>query len=93
MQNSEIDELKKALLQAEEKLAERDEAAIRMVDQMEELHENLAELDVRFERSEDMNAILRDDKEDLKREFEKEINDQKSNLVCLFIILYFYSVS
>lgn len=49
-QNQELEALRKSLADAETRLAEKDDAAMKMIDQMEELHENLAELDARFER-------------------------------------------
>lgn len=68
---------------AEEKLSEREEASAKMIDQMEELHENLAELDMRFERSESHNKQLQQEKEELRREMEKEISDLKKALVII----------
>ena len=55
-----------------------------MVDQMEELHENLAELDGRFERSEEQNKQLRMEKESLQRDCEKDIDEMKASVVSFF---------
>jgi len=52
-----------------------------MVDQMEELHENLAELDARFERSEEQNKQLRTEKENLQRDCENQIDEMKTSVV------------
>lgn len=55
-----------------------------MIDQMEELHENLAELDQRFERSEEQNQQLRDDKIETQQEYEKGMKTVKQDLVSFF---------
>lgn len=78
--NEELEALRKALYCAETRLAEKDDASVKMVDQMEELHENLAELDVRFERSETINKQLREEKEEIKQEFETQLTDVQTTL-------------
>ena len=64
-----------------EKLAERENASKKNVDQMEELHENLAELDARFERSEEQNKTLKCEKEELVRKNEDETEERERQMV------------
>ena len=72
-------------------LKEREDASKKMVDQMEELHENLAELDSRFERSEEHNQQLRDERTEFRDEHEQKTKAMKSDLVS--IISFFYTSS
>ena len=78
----EIAALKEELVRKIKTLDEREEAIAKMVDQMEELHENLAELDARFERSEKMNLQLKEEKEEAKESIEKELHELKLKAVC-----------
>ena len=48
---------------------------------MEELHENLAELDARFERSEEQNKLMKKEKEELARKTEEEAEENKRIMV------------
>lgn len=66
-----------------EKLKEREEAAQKNVDQMEELHENLAELDARFERSEEQNKLMKKEKEEMARKTEDEAEERERSMVSL----------
>lgn len=75
-QSAEIAKLK-------EELKTREEAAKKMIDQMEELHENLAELDARFERSEEHNQQLREEKIESQHENEQQMKTLKEDLVRL----------
>ena len=48
---------------------------------MEELHENLAELDARFERSEEQNKLMKKEKEELARKIEEEAEENERIMV------------
>ena len=54
---------------------------------MEELHENLAELDARFERSEEQNHQLKEEKEEIRHETEKETKELRQSLVNMYILI------
>ncbi|XP_065646781.1 ribonuclease Y isoform X3 [Hydra vulgaris] len=75
--NLKIVELKNELAQKVKALDEKEEAVVKMIEQTEELHENLAELDARFERSEKMNLQLKEEKEEAREAVEKELQELK----------------
>ena len=64
-----------------EKLKQWEEGSLKNVDQMEELHENLAELDARFERSEEQNKLMKKEKEELARKTEEEAEENERIMV------------
>ena len=64
-----------------EKLKQWEEGSLKNVDQMEELHENLAELDARFERSEEQNNLMKKEKEELARKTEEEAEENERIMV------------
>ena len=64
-----------------EKLKQWEEGSLKNVDQMEELHENLAELDARFERSEEQNKLMKKEKEELARKIEEEAEENERIMV------------
>ena len=71
----EIQRLQQTLINTENRYSLQANETNKNVDEMEELHENLAELDGRFERSEKLNHQLREEIDIIK--FELQIKDDK----------------
>ena len=72
-QQATIEDMKVELRESAVRYADREASVKKMVEEMEELHENLAELDQRFERSEEHNLQLRQDRDEFRHELEDEI--------------------
>ena len=64
----EIVQLRQALIEAQKRWAAKEKEAAQNIGEMEELHENLVELDQRFERSEALNLQLREELDAMKSE-------------------------
>ena len=76
----EIVQLRQALIEAQKKYALKEKEATQNIGEMEELHENLAELDKRFERSETLNVQLREELETVKMELQSKNIELSKNI-------------
>lgn len=77
----EIRVLRIAMTDSQKRCNEQEVDATKHVDEMEELHENLAELDGRFERSERLNEELRAELEFTKTELQRKNDELCENIV------------
>lgn len=82
-QMREVEALTARLFESEMRYREREVSVKRMVDEMEELHENLAELDSRFARSEENNAQLKKERDEKVQELTQkntELEEKAENM-------------